>query len=449
MRRHGRQDSGPPSPAAAPRRIGRVVGAAALWLSFFTACPCPAPAGEPIVPGERLSLEQCVDIALERHPGLLGAQGELKASRSRVDQAKSGYYPQVSASSGYSRSRMPGTDDRKGSTGSSVDSSVDLSQTLYDFGRTSTQVEVRSLGAQASQGDLRDAARQVVFGVKQAYYGIITAQQARDAAAEAIGQLGLHLDQARRFYQTGLKPRIDVTNAEVNLGQARLDLLNAENALSLARSSLNNAMGVPGAPAFEVRGDALQREYEVDLETALEKAYAQRPDLQSARSRQDAAARSVEFERKGHYPRLSGNAGYGWSGEDDPLDEGWRVGASLDFPLFNGFLTRSRVEEARGSLDAARANEQLVRQNIRLEVEQAFSTLRAAREKIGLAELTLRQARENRELAQGRYGAGVGSSIEVADAVMNEITARKSGIFALFEYRLAVASLEKAMGENR
>lgn len=449
MRKHGRQDSGPPSPAAAPRRLERAVWAAALWFSFFIACPGPAPAGEPIAPGESLSLERCIDIALERHPGLLGAQGELKASRSRVDQAKSGYYPQVSASSGYSRSRTPDTDDRKGSTGSSVDSSVDLSQTLYDFGRTSTQVEVQSLGAQASQGDLREAARQVVFGVKQAYYGIITAQQARDAAGEAIRQLDLHLDQARRFYQTGLKPKIDVTNAEVNLGQARLDLLNAENVLRLARNSLNNTMGVPGAPAFEVRDDAPHREYAVDLDSALQKAYAQRPDLQSARSRQDAAARSVELERTGYYPRLSGNAGYGWSGEDDPLEEGWSVGASLDFPLFSGFLTRSRVEEAKGNLDTARANEQLVRQNIRLEVEQAFSTLKVAREKIGLAELTLRQARENRDLAQGRYNSGVGSSIEVADAVMNEITARKSGIFALFEYRLAVASLEKALGENR
>ncbi|MRR14780.1 TolC family protein, partial [archaeon] len=143
---------------------------------------------------------------------------------------------------------------------------------------------------------------------------------------------------------------------------------------------------------------------------------------------------------------LTGNAGYGWSGRDYPLDEEWSVGATLNFPLFNGFNTRYRVEEALADLETAKANEDLVRQSVRLEVEQSYTELQNIRERISLAELTLRQARENRELAQGRYASGVGNTIEVADAVVLEANSRTALINARYAYRIAVSGLEKAMG---
>jgi outer membrane protein TolC len=143
---------------------------------------------------------------------------------------------------------------------------------------------------------------------------------------------------------------------------------------------------------------------------------------------------------------LLGNAGYGWTGQDFPLDKQWTVGATLNFPLFSGFLTRSQVEEARANLEVASANEEYIRQGIRFDIEQAFSNLTDVRERTVLSELMVRQAKENRELAQGRYAAGVGNTIEVTDALVLEINAKTAYINALSDYHLAVASLEKAMG---
>jgi outer membrane protein TolC len=122
------------------------------------------------------------------------------------------------------------------------------------------------------------------------------------------------------------------------------------------------------------------------------------------------------------------------------------LGASLTFPLFSGFSTTYQIDEARANLDIARANEELVKQTIRFEIEQAFSNLKEVRERITLADLTVKQAQENRELAQGRYAAGVGNAIEVTDALVTEINAKTAYITAIYDYRLAIASLEKAMG---
>jgi outer membrane protein len=426
-----------------------------LYLCCFilvVLIPLAASAAEEIKQGETLDLWRCIAIALKNHPTILGAAGNLKASQSRVSQARSNYYPQVGASSAYSRNYFSGssTTTLSGSNYyNEYQDSLNLNQTLIDFGKTSAQVDVQSLGADAARADLENSQSQIVLGVKQAYYGILQSTQSKDAYAEAVMQFQQHLDQAKKFYEVGTKPKIDVTNAEVDLSQAKLNLLKADNALLIARITLNNAMGVPDAPAYEVKDVTGYQDYPIDLASALKRGYDARPDLVSATAKREAAERSVDLARTGYYPVLSGNAGYGWNGQDYPLDKQWTVGATLNFPLFSGFLTKSQVEEARANLEVARANEEFIRQGIRFDIEQAYSNLTQAREGIVLAEVTVRQARENRELAQGRYAAGVGNTIEVTDALVTEINAKTAYINALSDYRLAVASLEKALGVSR
>ena len=425
-----------------------------LWILASCLCmiallPQGLCAADEIKPGETLDLARCITIALKNHPTVLGAAGSLKASQSRVNEARANYYPQVGASSAYSRNYAQGGTSAA-APGSSYyneyQDSLNLNQTLIDFGKTSAQVDVQALGADAARADLDNTLSQIILGVKQAYYGILQAGQSRDAYAETVVQFQQHLDQAKRFYEVGTKPKIDVTNAEVDLSQAKLNLLKAENGVRIARITLNNAMGMPEAPGYEVKDTAGYQDYPIDLETALKRGYEARPDLASAKAKREAAERSIDLAQTGYYPVLSGNAAYGWGGLNYPLDKEWTVGAMLNFPLFSGFLTKSQVEEARANLEVARANEEFIRQGIRFDIEQAYSNLTLAKEGIVLAEVTVKQAKENRELAQGRYAAGVGNTIEVTDALVTDINAKTSYINALSDFHLAVASLEKAMG---
>jgi outer membrane protein len=418
-------------------------------LCLIILLPFAAGAVEEIKPGETLDLTRCIAIALKNHPVVLGAAGNLKASQSKVSQARSGYYPQVNASSSYSRVRSPGSSSAALSGSSSYDmyqDSLNVNQTLIDFGKTSAQVDVQSLGADSARADLDNTFSQVVLGVKQAYYGMLQSMQSKEAYGQAVVQFRQHLEQARRFYEVGTKPKIDVTKAEVDLSQAKLNLLKADNAVRIARITLNNAMGVPDAPGYEVKDTTAYQDYPIDLATALKRGYDARPDLASARAKREAAERSVDLARTGYYPVLSGNAGAGWTGQDFPLDKQWSIGATMNFPLFSGFLSVSQVAEAKANLEVAKANEENIRQGIRFDIEQAYSNLTQAREGIVLAEVTVRQARENRELAQGRYAAGVGNTIEVTDALVTEINAKTAYINALSDFHLAVASLEKAFG---
>ncbi len=125
---------------------------------------------------------------------------------------------------------------------------------------------------------------------------------------------------------------------------------------------------------------------------------------------------------------------------------GWNVGAFLNVPIFSGFLVKNQISEAKANLDVVKSNEELLKQQVRLEVEQAYSNMIEAAERIVTAQLTIRQAEDNLELANGRYATGVGNPIEVTDALVAVSSAKISYISALTDYKTAQASLEKAMG---
>jgi len=417
-----------------------------LFVFFWLLLPMAVGAEDLIRRGETLDLQRCIAIALERHPTIRAAAGTLVAGESKVGQARSGFYPQLNGSADYSRTDPANTS--VGQVYDSYSSSIALSQNLYDFGKTSTQVKIQEFNRDSFRSDLDSVLIQVVFGVKQAYYGLLQARRNRDVAREVVGQFQQHLEQAKAFFEVGTKPKFDVTKADVDLSNAKLNLLKAENAFRLSLVALNNAMGMPEAPDYEVVDQPPFHREKIDLEEATRKAYDRRPDLKAIAAKGKSLEQSIELARKSYYPSVSGNASYGWGGGSFPLDQGWSFGAQLNVPLFSGFLTKYQVEEARANLDVLAANEALLRQTIYQDVKQAWLNIEEAADRIVTAELSVRQANENLDLANGRYASGVGSPIEVTDALVAASNAKTAHISALYDYRLAQASLEKAVGEK-
>jgi outer membrane protein len=410
--------------------------------------PLMAQAQGPIKKNEQIDLQQAIQIALRYHPGVAAAASTVRVNESRIGQAKSNYYPQVNWQTSYSKSSSYASASTQ--FGSNIfdqyASNLNLTQNIYDFGKTSSQVQIANLNTNASQQDLDNTRNLIVLGVKQTYYTLLQAMKNRDVAIETVQQFQQHLDQARGFFEVGVKPKFDVTKAEVDLSNAKLALIRAENTVRIARVNLNNAIGVPAAPEFTLENNLLYNKYEISFDEALQQAYENRPDLRSLMLKEASANQSVELAKTGDYPYVTGNASWGYGGNEFPVDKGWNVGALLNIPVFSGFLVKNQVAEAKANLDVVKSNEELLKQQVRLEVEQAYSNMTEAAERIVTAQLTIRQAEDNLELANGRYATGVGNPIEVTDALVAVSAAKISYISALTDYKTAQASLEKAMG---
>ena len=122
--------------------------------------------------------------------------------------------------------------------------------------------------------------------------------------------------------------------------------------------------------------------------------------------------------------------------------------AYMNIPLFDGHLVQYKVKEAKATLEQANSATDSVKNNISLEVQQGYLSLIEYGETVEVSKLTVKQARENLDLALGRYQAGVGSPIEVTDATVALSDAKKNHIQALYDYRMAEITLKSVMGEN-
>jgi len=417
--------------------------------------PLVAKAEMPIKPGDILNLEKCIEIATQRHPDIIAAFYKAEANTSKVGQARANYYPQLTGTYDYSRISSFGNSYPGGDLFSSIggrgpfdqySTGITLNQEIFNFGKTSTKVTIQKLNQESSQFDLKNIIEEIVFNVRQCYYELLKAKRNKEVGEEAVKQYQLHLKQAKGFYKVGTKPKFDVTKAEVDLSNSQLNLIKLKNALKIAQANLNNAMGIPEAPEYTIEDNLSFEKYEVSFEEALQKAYIHRPDLKSIIAQKKSAQASIALAQKGYYPELTGNAAYNWSGKDFPLERRWNAGVGISLPIFNGFLTKYQIDEAQANLLVYQNNEESLKQKIFLEVQQSFLNLKAAEEAIPTAELTVKQAEENLKIATGRYAAGVGNPIEVADAEVAFINAKTNYNQALCDYKVAIAALEKAIG---
>jgi len=408
-------------------------------------------AADLIAKGDVLNLQQCIEIALKQHPNINAATGNVRITDSKIGQARAGYFPQLTFQSGYQRIGPPSTSSTNPDPYNQYSNTLSLNQTIFDFGKTYNQVEIQSLGKESSQADLQDVSGQVILGVKQAYYGYLQAKKSQDVAMETVNQFQQHYEIAKVFFETGKSSKIDVTSAEVNLSNAKINLLKAENARRIARITLANAMGIMNAPEYEIKDDLNYRPYEVSMEEALQNAYKNRPDLLSTLKKKEGLEKTIYLSKKGYLPVLAGSAAYGYTGNEFIVDKdkAWSVGVTLTFPLFTGLSTKYQIDEAKANLDVLKANEDSLMQKVYLQVESAYLSLKEAAERITAGKIIVKQAEETVELAKGRYAAGVGSSIEITDAMITLNNAKMTYITALSDYSVAQANLEKAMGVQK
>ncbi|MBW6519537.1 MAG: TolC family protein [Desulfoarculaceae bacterium] len=400
--------------------------------------------------GEILTLNRVVAITRQNQPAILAAQGNVNVGQSRVGQARAPYYPQINGSAGYNRLSPEGT--FYGTTDNSaynwLTTGIRAEQLLYDFGRTATQIDIRQNSLEAARSDLNATDNLAVFNAKLAYYNMLKIARDKEVAAETVKQFEQHLEQAEGFFEAGVKPKYDVTKAEVDLSAAQLVQIQVRNNLRLARVVLNNAMGLPDAPDYLLEDNLTFAPYTMPFDQALDLALNHRPDLKALMLKKKAAEQAVNLARKGDAPTLLGNAGAAYSGDVDTMDEGWSVGITLTVPVFNGHLTRHQVGEAQANADILAADETLLRQTIHKEVRQSYLNLEEAEERISVTKLAIRQAQENFRIASGRYSAGVGSPVEVTDADTLLVAAKANHIQALYDYRMAQTSIEQAIGSG-
>ena len=406
--------------------------------AFIILALCAAPAC-----AETLTLSECIATAMARNPNLTAYSERVAASRAGIGQAAAGGNLQMSAGSSYNRFGTGLTGDNNSG---SYSTNIRAEQSISDWGRRKARVAGAKLSAEAAESDLEAQRESLIQEVCSAYYGLNRATRENEVAITRHENYEKRLKWARSFYEVGTKPKIEVTKAEADLASSKLAVVRSESSIEQLRARLANAMGEPGRMIKEVKDELDFEEWNVPLDEAIRRSQENRPELEAKKKRVEAAKKDLTVQVKGLSPSVSASAGYGFGG-DSPFERGeWSAGLSLSVPIIDGGLTKSNIEHSEANLRAAEAELSALSNNITLEVRQAWEALRESKEALVSSLEAERSAKATLDLAQGRYEAGVGDSLEISNAVDSYASASANRILALYNCKAAQIDLEKAMG---
>ena len=409
------------------------------------------------VAGRVLSIDDAVAIALENQPQIAARLKDYEAARFRVDEALSPLLPQIfgSVSTTKSQSTFITTSPTSGVTsvftatrefGQTFNAQVQISQVLFNFGKTYASVQAARKNADVSFENIELQRQQIVDAVKEAYTNINFARRLIRVGEQSLERAELNLRSARGFFEVGTQPRLAVTRAEVDVANARVSIIQARNAEALALVALNTAMGLFVDTPIQIRDNLVYEPVTLDPAQLRATALAQRPEYRQAKLTADAAEASLRQAALNFLPDITGSAFYG--GATTALSPAWAATLSLNWTLFDGGNLIARYREAKANLEAAQARIKATELTVAQQVEQAQLSGREAAERIQAAQKAVESAQETFRLAQGRFDAGVGTILELTDAQRALTQTQNTESQALSDYRIALARLDLAVGRR-
>ncbi|MDO5562340.1 MAG: TolC family protein [Synergistaceae bacterium] len=395
----------------------------------------------PLYAAEPLTLDECISAALAKHPDLAQAAAKYDSQKASISQKAASGRLQGSVGASYTRANGSFSNDN-GDYGSNAT----LSQSIYDGGKRRLDVAGAKLNTAAASEDYSEAVNTVVADVSTAYYGLNRSIREHEVAQRRYDNYQKRLNWAKSYYEVGTKAKIEVTKAESDLANSKLTLVKADTSAAQMKAQLAAAMGEPLRKVDSIKDMLDYTEWSITAEEAVKRAIANKPELAAQQKRVEYAKTNLDLQKRGLYPTVSASAGYNTNGVSFFEADGWNAKLSLNIPILDGGATKSKVEGAEADLRAAEAKMNSLSNSVMLSVRKAWEALRQAKEALSASMEAERQAKATYDLAEGRYKAGVGNSLEISDAVESYAAAQTSTVLSLYNCKTARIDLEKAMG---
>src|SRR5215471_1607140 len=401
-----------------------------------------------------LNLAQAEQLAVQRNPQLSEARFSAAAVHQTPLEQRAALLPTftglVTAVGADSGSRLAAGGLNNPVVYDRFATGVVATQLISDFGRTSNLVAAANLRALAQDQATEQTREDILVETERAYFGVLRAQAVLKVAQETVAARQLLSDQVTALANNNLKSGLDVSFANVNLADAQLLLAQAQNDLSSAQAQLAAAMGVPSQTTFQLTEEAMPAPMP-DVDTLLQEAIQDRPDLKDLRLELLAAERNIKAEHALYYPTVgvTGTACLVPAGEAAVPGRYGAIGINVSIPILNGGLFRARQTEAelRARAASEHVNDLAVRVN--RDVRVAYLNALTANERLGLTAKLLNQAQLAMDLARGRYDLGLSSIVEVSQAQLNLTSAQIANTTAGYDYQTQRAVLDYQIGALR
>ncbi len=427
----------------------------------FKAAPRVA-TGAPLDPTKIYTLAELVNFAEQNNPETRVAWENAKARAADLGISESTLYPTLAAAAlaGSTRADIFFGPIFQRQTVESFSPIFILDYVIFDWGQRTQEVAISRSNLLAANFQFNDTHRKVIFQVMQTYYRLLDTKGQQDAAEANLKNAVTVQEASEARLQNGLATLPDILEARSAAAQAEYDLQAAIGATEIAHGDLANALGISPTTQFQVESIQslkLPDKITETVETSIDKALSQRPDLLAQLAELRATDAEVKAARRAYSPKLSidGHAGLGRAygqqeqlpGVYSPTQEAWDAELSLTWTIFDGLAREKRLARAHADQKQASATVEAIRDQVENQVWSAYSTARTALRQQRAAAALLESATESYNAALESYNYGVRSQIDVVSAQRTLADARTADVNARTQLLTGLAALAYETGD--
>jgi len=404
--------------------------------------------------GRALTLEEGLKIVADTGRDVKIAQSDEDVARSSVSLARSPWLPSVDLYGNetwlrYQPEAKFGTQVVPTSQDKFLTYGVKATQVLYDFGKTSSSIDAAKYGLKAREIETMRAKNRSALEFIIAYYDLLEAEKLLRIAGEEVQRYEAHKADAEVRYNAGVVTKNEVLEAEVTLADSRQRYLTADNLRSLRASRINSLLLRSLNDAVQLEEVKKAPSTGITLEQAWAAAEAESPELKVIDAAILAKGESVKAVQAEYLPKFFLSGGYEYQENQYMVhQDNWSLIAGVNINLSSGGATGSRVGMGKGELLSLRLTRDKLLDAVRLDVKSAYLDLQSSMQKIDVMKTSVASAEENLRLQRLRYQEGVGTAIEVLDAVTLLSSAETNSWRALYGSGRAEAGLLYSMGRD-
>ena len=418
-----------------------------------------------------LTLDQCIDLAIENNENLKNAKLEEKISKALSREYLSVGLPQINFDGGLKYNHdvpkslidisrfMPGVPEgteQEVSFGQDYDGRVDLfiNQMIFNgsyFVGLSAAKELVKLSKKLTRRNEID----IVETVQKAYYTVLNTKKRIDLVNSNLDRLQNLLNEMKQLYENGFIEKLDVDRIQVAFNNLKSEKIKADRLYKLSNEVLNFQVGLPVGTEVKLIGNLSEDIVNQFQYNISDFDYSNRIEYSILKTDKNLKFYDLKNNRSQYLPQVYANYNYGYNTASSNYDlffenDRWKsfgtLGLKVIIPIFDGFLKRSKINQSKFKIEQIENQMLFLERSINLQINQSIANYENTKE-------SLKISKENLELAQNvynsteiKYREGVGSNLELIDSNNSLKTAQNQYYNSLYESIIASIDIKKTLG---
>lgn len=370
-------------------------------------------------------------------PRVLAAYARRQLGAEQEREAFGSLLPQVTASAGANRIKQ--VNEQVNQIYNSENYSIGLSQVLYNKASWENYKKYQSMAKQsASEAD--EAQAEATVDLAQRYFAALAADDELELVQAERRATQKNLDQIEAMYKRQLAMITDLLDLRARVDSLAAQEVDASNQVRLSRAALSEIVGRPVTERLSrVRNDVQLKVSEQSLESWVQLAQTQNPNIQANLSAVEAAEAGVRGGKGGHYPTLSlnlnaQNTNEGYNNSLAPKTDSYVAGVQLSVPIYSGGSTSARARGLYQQQVTAEQQLEAARRQVVKETINAYLTADSSVEKIRANRNALASAEQSRVASEKAFKYGVVNAVDVLTSVQNEFKARRDLLKTQYDF---------------